>query len=170
MNKLLFFLSILTIQVSLLKAVDVKIYDKNISKKDIYANNELLFGLLKPERINFLKNFLKNNANLKTINSQGLTPLMKAIIDEYTDIVHVLLKYKADPNQTVSILNEATPLYVASQNGNIKIVKLLLSHKANPNIAIKSTTDNNGSTPLFMAAQNGHHEIVKLLLTHGADP
>ena len=42
----------------------------------------------------------------------------------------MLLKFRSDPNKPDHF--KRTPLFIASQNGNLSIVKLLLAHKAIP--------------------------------------
>jgi len=56
-----------------------------------------------------------------------------------------------------------TPLYAASQEGNIDIVKELITAGSNVNQA--HTTD--GASPLYMASQKGHLAVVKVLINAG---
>ena len=58
-----------------------------------------------------------------------------------------------------------TPLYVASQNGQLPIVEQLLKTKVDPNIKM-----DNGETPLYIASKNGYLRIVKQLLKARAHP
>ena len=99
------------------------------------------------------------------------TSLLEAADDGHIEIVKLLLKAGADPNQ----INDdgQTPLYRAIEYtrsaikklDRIEIVKLLLFYGANPNIASEY-----GTTPLIRAAEVGVIEIVKLLLDNNADP
>ena len=59
--------------------------------------------------------------------------------------------------------NGGTPLYAASQNGNVAIVKILI--KASGNVNQATTTD--GASPLFIASDRGHVAIVKVLIKSG---
>ena len=52
----------------------------------------------------------------------------------------------------------ASPLYVASQRGNLDVVKYLLTRGAN----IEEKFDN-GYTPLFIACVEGHPNVVETL-------
>ncbi|XP_076328612.1 uncharacterized protein LOC143234838 isoform X1 [Tachypleus tridentatus] len=61
--------------------------------------------------------------------------------------------------------DNATPLFVAAQNGYLEVVSYLLSLDAEVNIR---RTD--GVTPLWMACQMGHYDIVEELIAHGAHP
>lgn len=69
----------------------------------------------------------------------------------------VLIKADGDVNQAGN--DGYTPLFVASQKGNVAIVKVLLEAACNVNQAT-----NAGSTPLTMASYNGNVEVVRLLL------
>lgn len=75
------------------------------------------------------------------------------------------VKFLADKVAIDIPLNtNASPLYVACQNGHRQVVEVLLKAGANPNL---ETEDK--ATPLFIAAQMGHGAIVKMLLANGAD-
>lgn len=64
------------------------------------------------------------------------------------------------------LLNGATFIYYAAQNGHLDMGKTLIRLRANVNTA---TSDIN-ATPLFIAAQRGHLPMVELLLQNKADP
>ena len=85
------------------------------------------------------------------------------MIDEKKEIVDVLLKYNAKPNNKNK--DGDTPLYTAMIDDNKEIVDVLLKYKANPN-----TPSRGGVTPLHMAVYNQNFEIVSQLLTANADP
>ena len=58
----------------------------------------------------------------------------------------------------------ATPLFLASQNGNAKIIAKLIDAGANPNAPVMAHAE----TALMMAARGGDLDSVKVLLDHGA--
>ena len=64
----------------------------------------------------------------------------------------------------------ATPLIIASRNGNLDSVKILLSFKADIEArrTVKANTDEavEGCSPLWAAAATGHLDVVKLLIDH----
>ena len=60
--------------------------------------------------------------------------------------------------------NGATPLHVASKQGQMEAVRLLIEAGA----AIDKALDD-GATPLYIASSIGHLEVVKTLLDGGAD-
>ena len=58
-----------------------------------------------------------------------------------------------------------TPLFVASDKGDLELVQELCDRGANVNDDINSSGDN----ALIVAAKKGHQEIVHLLLQRGAN-
>ena len=72
-----------------------------------------------------------------------------------------MLDQKANPN--IKIDNQ-TPLFIASQEGELNLVEILLNAKANPNIPIED-----GATPLYIAVEEKRLDIVNLLLKAKAD-
>jgi len=57
----------------------------------------------------------------------------------------------------------ATPLLIASGNGQLELVRELLSQGAAVDAALRD-----GATPLFIASEGGHLEVVRELLARGA--
>jgi len=98
--------------------------------------------------------------------SSGLYPLFAACLNQHEDIAHILLENNADPNIGVILHDGATPLFMASQVGNINIVSDLIQHNAN----VDQATSKNRFTPLIVASEMGHLDIVKLLIKSGANP
>ena len=76
--------------------------------------------------------------------------------------VKFLLDHQAQVD--LALNTEATPLYIACQNGHQKVAEVLLAFGAVPN-----SQTNDLATPLFIAAQMGHLEIVKKLLEFNGD-
>ena len=83
-----------------------------------------------------------------------------------TDILDLLIEYKADVNEQDEI--GLTPLMVAAFIDSAYHVEYLLEHKADVQLI-----DETGYTALHLAIQNindrGNITIAKLLLEHGAD-
>ena len=73
----------------------------------------------------------------------GLTPLLYAVRQGYTDSVNALLKAGADVNQ-ISAGDKTSPLLMAVINGHFDLAQSLLDKGANPNLAA-----DNGVTPLY---------------------
>lgn len=78
------------------------------------------------------------------------------------DIVKYLLDGEADLEINHATSN-ATPLYIAAQEGDEKCCELLLDRGANIEARVVG-----GATPLI-AASDKHESVCKLLLTRGAD-
>lgn len=113
----------------------------------------------------------------------GMTPLMFAARQGYTDVAMTLLDAGVDVNQ-VKGGDNASPLLVASINGHFDLAKMLLDRGADPNIAAE-----NGATPLYAAVnlkwvqeagypqpwahldqKIGYLDYMKALLDKGANP
>ena len=97
--------------------------------------------------------------------SSKATPLMLAVRSGSSSLCEYLISVGSDPNTRAGKqLYWATPLYLASQAGNVAIIKLLLEKGAK----IDSPLHKINVTPLFIAAENGHTESVELLIGKGA--
>lgn len=113
----------------------------------------------------------------------GLTPLLFAARQGYTESVQALIKAGADVNQP-SAGDQTTPLLIATINGHFDLARLLLDQGANPKAASE-----NGATALYAAlncewapkalypqprAQVNqtitYLDLMKALLDKGADP
>ncbi|HZR26393.1 MAG TPA: ankyrin repeat domain-containing protein [Vicinamibacterales bacterium] len=113
----------------------------------------------------------------------GMTPLLLAARQGYSNTVATLLKDGADINQP-SEGDHTTPLLIATLNGHFDLAKSLLDRGADPNIASE-----NGATPLYAALncewapkalypqprayvnqKTTYLELMKALLDKGVDP
>jgi ATP-dependent Lon protease len=110
-----------------------------------------------------VKKLLERGATVDYRTSpENMTPLIIAASSGYTDIVTLLIQYKAQIN--ARMIRNDTALKWAAYNGHLETVKVLLRHKAD--IHVK---DVEGYTALLDAARRGYHEIAKLLLSNGAN-
>ncbi len=75
----------------------------------------------------------------------GMTPLLLAARQGYTNTVHALLEDGADINQA-STGDHTTPILIATLNGQFDLAMDLLNRGADPKIASE-----NGATPLYAA-------------------
>ena len=139
----------------------------------------------------YVKLMLNRGADVETPCVDTITPLMHAIIQQFPDIVKLLLDHGAQVDGTVS---GWTPLHKATALGNFAIMRLLLAKDAD--IEFKSSLDfvspaqasletnasrgydpetdgtsdsDQGWTPLLRAAIQGDPAAVGLLLDHHAD-
>jgi ankyrin repeat protein len=94
-------------------------------------------------------------------DTSGQRPIHAAARDNKTDLLQLLLNFKADVN--VVDKEGHTPLELAAMANATGAAKLLLDFKA----AIEMK-DKAGNTPLHEAADLGHTEMVSLLLNSGA--
>ncbi|KAJ5876220.1 uncharacterized protein N7529_001804 [Penicillium soppii] len=107
---------------------------------------------------------LENGVHVDTRDMEhGRTCLSWAVEQRYADAVHLLLRWKADPNVQDGL--GRTPLLQAIENGNEDIVKQLLDAGASLELA-----DFQGQSPLIVAAKEGFESLVNILLNAGANP
>lgn len=100
-------------------------------------------------------------------DSDGLTPLLTALIMNRTEITELLLEHGANPNAFDD--RQMAPLQIAILvGGNTDVVEWLLDAGADVNTG----SDQGGSfySPLSAAAASGNLEVLDLLLDAGADP
>jgi uncharacterized protein len=92
-----------------------------------------------------------------------MTPLALACESGNVEIVQLLLKHHADPNQTLK--NGETPLMMAARTGRVPVIELLLKKGAKVDAREKLR----GTTALMWAAANSNAAAVKFLIAKGAD-
>eukprot|EP00300_Choanocystis_sp_HF-7_P017139 c19641_g1_i6.p1 GENE.c19641_g1_i6~~c19641_g1_i6.p1 ORF type:complete len:237 (+),score=48.15 c19641_g1_i6:374-1084(+) len=78
-----------------------------------------------------------------------------------SDLIAVLVEFGSDVN--LAKKDGSTPLWLASQEGQMDAVKLLCQCGANVN-----TPNHIGQTPVYVASQNGHFEVIQILCEFGA--
>jgi hypothetical protein len=105
---------------------------------------------------------MDHGASIEAKNDIGLTALLCAAGDGFTDCVRLLLDGGAD-KEAKSFEQEWTALLKAADEGHTDCVRLLLDRGANKEARVR-----NGWTALMNAAFNGHTDCVWLLLESGA--
>ncbi len=115
--------------------------------------NKAVEALLTPQDQDIKVNLPRNG---------DIAPLHIAIYMSNVAAIQALLAHpKIDVNQATDEEN-ATPLSIATEDGNINVVNTLLNrHDIKVNIPRKD-----GATPLFIAAQYGQIDMVRALLDH----
>lgn len=122
--------------------------------------------------------FTSNNANaLKLFLQTGLDPnstptvgqgidypLCEAELNNWDEIVPLLLEFGADPN--IVCLTNQSPLMVAVQHRRTQRVSGYLLSKADPNMVSEGSI---ATSPLCSAVRARELEITKLLLRHGSN-
>jgi ankyrin repeat protein len=112
--------------------------------------------------LDIVKTLIAYGADPSKPNIHGWTPLHIACTNGKYNIAYELIASQARVNSH-TVMNDASPLLIACQEGYLDIVRLLISHGADIH---KKTT--NGVSPLFMACQEGHIYIVDELIQAGA--
>ena len=115
-----------------------------------------------------LRNLLLCNKtfDINTLNSKGLTVLMKAAEAGQIKCVQALLKLNANVNRVYDedsgqSHGNSTALYLASKEEHYEIVKTLLQHHADPN--------DFDYRALYAACAKGNFVLAELLIEHGAE-
>ena len=109
-------------------------------------------------------------------NKQSTIQKIYEAADGSSDLTNLLKRLNTEERKTAldsktrdSNAN-ATPLIIASRNGNLDSVKILLSFKADIKArrTVKANTDEavEGCSPLWAAAATDHLDVVKLLIDH----
>ncbi|XP_033943418.1 dynein axonemal heavy chain 12 isoform X2 [Pseudochaenichthys georgianus] len=107
--------------------------------------------------------FLLQNASSPDLqNDEQDSPLVAAILNDQYDLATLLLRYRANVDQTGPL--NRTALHESAFLGLENFVHLLLESCADPN-----ARDIKKKTPLALAAQNGHLNVVEALLQKGAN-
>lgn len=119
-----------------------------------------------------LLKFIDQKRDLTSIDSQGESPLTRAIEFNQADIVKWLISKGVDINASVF---QGNPLQRAVENNNLEMVKLLIQLGADVNtlVRIGASTCFGGegkvSTPLAIAVEKEYIDIVHLLVNSNAD-
>ena len=112
--------------------------------------------------LNEAKRQLSRGISLEYV-TQGLTPLLLAILKEETAIAVLLVQGGADVNHAESTKQARLPLHVAAKTGNLEVVKALLDKSASVH-----AVDNDNMCALHVACYEGHLPVVKYLVKFGA--
>lgn len=113
------------------------------------------------------------NININVLDTNGYTPIHRAIYNNDLNTVNELLKNtnlninsKLDGRVSIDgwYLGGATPLILASYLGYTNIAETLLNNNAD----IKARDDVDGSMAIHMAAANGNNDVIKILLSKDA--
>ena len=123
---------------------------------------------------------VKDNTLTRTIFTMqwffedGATPFIRAAQSSDTELMKLLLQYKADPKAVTALGDNAMTVcggigwvegvtYERSHKENFEAMKMLLDLGLDPNHA-----NNEGRTPLMGAAMKGRPEVIQLLVDRGA--
>lgn len=110
-----------------------------------------------------LQELIEAGLGVNERDSEGLTPLMYAAVNQRVDLMYVLLRNGADAN--IAKDPGITPLTIACLGDNWAMVDLLITHGADVNY-----TAPNGESVLSLACTQGSVNAAQLLLINKADP
>ncbi|PAA48605.1 hypothetical protein BOX15_Mlig003792g1, partial [Macrostomum lignano] len=111
-----------------------------------------------------VRELLNSGFDANTLDSQGVSPLHWAAINNRLEIMQMLVNHGAIVDRPGGDL-QGTPLHWACRQGNLSACCLLMRMGANPLL-----TDAEGLACLHLAAQFGYTHILAYLLAKGADP
>lgn len=109
-----------------------------------------------------VSNEIRAGVNVNARGDFGVTPLMRAAYNGYTNIMELLINVGADVNAADA--GGATALHLAARQGQVEAVKKLISYDA-----VLDMADSEGFTPLMRATAGRQMEVATLLLKAGAD-
>ena len=101
------------------------------------------------------KLLLERGANPNVVNNLGRSPMCFAARYGYTNMVKLLMQYKAIPN-LYEFPEKNGPIRVAIENGHIEILKILLN-------GVELKRENGKFVEYDMALQTKNPEIIKLV-------
>ena len=109
-----------------------------------------------------VRSLLQQKANVNAPQVDGTTALHWAV--QANDLETADLLIRAGAKVSAANREGATPLMLASINGNAAMLEKLIQAGADPNAALTKF----GDTALMMTARTGKADAVKVLLDHGA--
>lgn len=118
---------------------------------------------------------LQHGSEPDETDSDGLTPLMHAVIGGYAAVATLLLSHGAQvvpgAGPCGGDRRRSSPLHLAVLHQRENLLRLFLSHMAQErgSSSLVNSHDEAGRTPLFIAIDLNFEPGVVLLLQHGAD-
>ncbi|KAK7972312.1 ankyrin repeat-containing domain protein [Apiospora saccharicola] len=119
---------------------------------------------------------LQHGSEPDETDSDGLTPLMHAVVGGHVAVATLLLSHGAQvvPGALDRRRTASTPLHLAVLHQRENLLRLFLSHMAQQerrgsSSSLINSHDEMGRTPLFIAIDLNFEPGVVLLLQHGAD-
>lgn len=125
------------------------------------AASDLADAAMKGDRA-AVRALLQQKANVNATQIDGTTALHWAVRADDLETADLLIG--AGANVSTPNRDGATPLLLATVNGNAAMIEKLIRAGADPNAALTKS----GDTALMMSARTGKTEPVTMLLEHGA--
>lgn len=168
-----------------------------VTQNDDYGNENstLLCFAVQESKIKCTEFLLQNNANIRYVDTFGMSAIHIAVLQENIEIIKLLIAYGADINfcnyegetpllialrcgyinlsifidlgMDIFIKNHEnlTALHIASQSGDVKSVTILIER----GLDIHDSDNKMLATPLHYAAMNCQFEVIDILIKAGAD-
>jgi hypothetical protein len=134
----------------------------DVHRSDRYGCTPLWYAL---NRVDLDMTTFLFNKGAKLDKNVASLGLQRAVEDNNTDMLRLLLNRGADPNSTYM---GATPLVHACHRKDITMIRILLD--SGSDINLRSNYPNmpyDGKSPLDIARESGDAQVVELLLSHG---
>ncbi|MBV9508616.1 MAG: ankyrin repeat domain-containing protein [Acidobacteriia bacterium] len=125
------------------------------------ASSPVADAAMNQDRIS-LRTLIAQHADVNAPQADGATALHWAA--HWNDEETAALLMQAGAHPSPANRNGATPLFLASENGNAVIIRALLDAGADVNAPVLS----HGETALMLAARSGNPDAVMVLLDRGA--
>ena len=110
-------------------------------------------------KVNATRKLLKMGMNPDTVDSEGTTPLRRAVECQKTDVATLLLK--AGASITAECPGDELPLlHKAAKRNDVKMLQILINNGADPFLRAKR-----GGTALLIAAVNNSVDVIDTLST-----
>jgi ankyrin repeat protein len=116
--------------------------------------------------IKIVEKILDEGIDVNITNKDGITPLITAVKNGYTNIVKLLIEKGANVNVKDNNGDPIILLATSSNNIGVDILRLLIENGANVNV---TSNDEYFRTPLTSALSGHRKEMAELLINNGAD-
>nr|WP_317633033.1 ankyrin repeat domain-containing protein [uncultured Flavobacterium sp.] len=126
------------------------------NNNDYNMENKKLIEYVIKNNLTEVKRLIEKGENINTVNKEGKSILLLAVINNQTEMATFLTQQGADVN--LQAKNSDTAFLFAGASGQTKMVKLFLEHGARFDIYNRY-----GGTALIPACERGHVETVKVL-------
>uniref|UniRef100_A0A3Q2QC97 Ankyrin repeat and kinase domain containing 1 n=1 Tax=Fundulus heteroclitus TaxID=8078 RepID=A0A3Q2QC97_FUNHE len=147
---------------SMLSKKDFSSFRQTVKGEDVHmqfsGQKSLLHFTVASGDAESVKHVLSMGAEVNCTTARGYTPLIIATLDQFYNIILLLLEHGASATQGDE--DQWTPMHFAAQNGDDRTIRLLLEKGAEAHAQDKA-----GWTALHLACQNGHETVARLLLS-----
>lgn len=137
----------------------------NVNAVSYEEKTPILYAMNSPiesSRNDMIKLLIENKANINIEDSNGLSPLTIAVMNNDVELTKLLIANKA--NLSIVTKDGESLIEYAINNDNVDLLQVLVEAGADINYAGISSY-----TPLMIAAKSGAENITRILLTQKAD-